>query len=120
EPEAEADEALRGDGGGGAVHGLVGVEGIGVLLGDVAHGGPVERGAVPVGDAVEGGVAVDVVVGGGAGGLDKEVGDGAATADAVEVLAFDGVEEFELLGVAGDDPGGAAGPGGEGRVALLR
>jgi hypothetical protein len=50
----------------------------------------------------------------------KRIGHGAAAADGVEVGAFHGVKELELLGVAADDPGGAARPRGERRVALLR
>ena len=117
---AEAEKPLRGDGGGGAVDGFVGVVGIGVFLGDVTELVAVEGHGIPIGHAVFRGVAVDVVVARGAGGLEEEIGDGAATADGVEIGTFGGIQKLELLGVAGDNPGGTARPRGERRVALLR
>jgi hypothetical protein len=52
--------------------------------------------------------------------LTEELRHGLASTDALERGVGDGVEEFELLGVAADDPGRTTRPGGgERRVALL-
>ena len=118
EEMAQAQQSLGGDGGGGAVDRLVGVEGVGGAVEVVAEAVELRGAGVPVGDAVDGGL-VDVEVAGGAGGLEHEALDLLAAAEPFELGVGDGLEEFELFGVAEHDPGEAAGPGGEGRVALL-
>jgi len=90
------------------------VERIGVALRDVSEVVEAGRTAIPVRDAVAGRVAVDVEIRSGAGGLEEKIRHGAAAADGVEVGAPHRIQEFQLLGVAADDPRRTAGPGGEG------
>lgn len=118
EAAGEAEEALGGDGGGGAVDGLVGVVGFGGALEVVAHVGEAGGAGVPVGDAVGGGVG-EVEVGGGAGGFGEGFEEVALGVVGGPGFLGEGLEGFELLGESEDGPGEAAGPRGEGGVALL-
>ncbi|MDX6328936.1 MAG: hypothetical protein QOI83_1319, partial [Streptomycetaceae bacterium] len=77
------------------------------------------RPGIPVRDPIRGGVR-DVEVARRPSRTHERVGDRAAAAERVELVIADGVQVLELFGVAQRDPGEAAGPGGERRVALLR
>jgi hypothetical protein len=66
---AEAEEALRGDGGGAAVDRFVFVEGLGRPVEIIAEVGEAGRAGVPVGDAVDGRV------------LEVKIGDGFGDAE---------------------------------------
>ena len=64
---AEPQQALRGDGGGRAVHRLMRVEGIGGARQVIAHACQARRAGVPVRDAIGGGM-LDIEIAGRAGG----------------------------------------------------
>ena len=115
---AETDEALGGDGRRRAVRRLVVVVGIGRPRQVVAQPRQSRRARVPVGHAVRGRVG-QVEVGGGLRDLDEAVEDARLAPEALECALGQRGQELELLGVATQDPGQAARPGGEGREALL-
>ena len=94
------------------------VEDLGVACAPVTELVEVRCAAVPIRDAVEGGVG-DEPVAGGLRALEEERLPLRATAERGEFGVGDGLEELEFLRETDHGPGEAAGPGGEAGEALL-
>ncbi len=115
---SEPQQTLRGDRGRAAVDRFVGVERVGGALEVLAHEGEAGRAGVPVGHAVDGRV-LDVEIGHGRGHAHEFLDDVVLAAERREVRLGQGLEKFDFLRIAAQDPGQAARPGRERRVALL-
>ena len=117
-PRPQSNQALAGDGRGGAIDRLMVIEWLGRIRSPVAHGGETRRAGVPIGNAVCRGVR-EVEVAGRTARPDEKVFDLGPSAERIEIDVFQRVQEFQLLGIADHDPCEAPRPRAERTVALL-
>jgi len=118
EDAGEAEKALDGDGGGGAIHGLMFVERIGGAVEVIAEVDEARGASIPVGNAV-GGSFAKVEVGGDAGDFEVTIEDLLFSSKVFEFGFGEKLKEFVLFGETAEKPGVTAGPSGKGGVALL-
>ena len=118
EDTGEAEKALGGDGGGGAVDGFVFIERIGGAVEVIAEMDEARGASIPIRNAV-GGSFAKVEVGGDAGDFEVAIEDLLFPSKVFELGFGEKLKEFVLFGETAEEPGVTAGPSGKGGVALL-
>ena len=118
EDAGEAEKALGGDGGGGAIHGFMFIERIGGAVEVIAEMNEARGASIPVRNAV-GGSFAKVEVGGDAGDFEVTIEDFLFPSKVFEFGFGEKLKEFVLFRETAEEPGVTAGPGGKGGVTLL-
>jgi hypothetical protein len=118
EDAGEAEKALGGDGGGGAVDRFVFIERIGGAVEVIAEMDEARGASIPVGNTV-GGSFAKVKVGRDAGDFEVAIEDLLFPSKVFEFGFGEKLKKFVLFRETAEEPGVTAGPSGKGGVALL-
>lgn len=118
EDAGEAEKALGGDGGSGAVDGFMLIERIGGAVEVIAEMDEARGARIPVGNTV-GGSFAKVEVGRDASDFEVAIENLLFSSKVFEFGFGEKLKEFVLFGETAEEPSVTAGPGGEGGVALL-